>query len=154
MRKKKPCKCCRRIFLIARNPGQQYCSQADCQRARKNQWRRNARHNDADYRSNQRQANQRWQASHPDYWKQYRVSHEEYVQRNRDKQRVRDRSVKIQGQAQATHLAKSDALPDKKPIHSGSYWLTPVSSNHLAKSDALFVKIDLMTTDQGSLECG
>lgn len=154
MRKKKRCKCCQRIFLITRNPGQQYCSQADCQRARKNQWRRNARHNDADYRSNQRHANQRWQVSHPDYWKRYRASHQEYVQRNRDKQRLRDKSAKIQGQAQATHLAKSDALPDKNPIHSGSYWLIPVQSNHLAKSDALFVKIDLMTTAHNRLGCG
>lgn len=151
MNKKKPCKHCRRIFLIARNPGQQYCSQDDCQRARKNQWRRNARHRDADYRSNQRCANQRWQSNHPDYWKQYRASHQEYVQRNRDKQRMRDKSAKIQRQAQATHLAKSDALPDKTPINSGRYWLIPVQSNHLAKSDALFVKIDLMTTGHNRL---
>jgi hypothetical protein len=147
MRKKKACKCCRRIFVLTRNPGQHYCSQADCQRARKNQWRKNARHNDADYRSNQCRSNQRWQASHPDYWKQYRASHQEYVHRNREKQHLRNnKSAKIQGQVQGTHLAKSDAYLEKNPIHSGSYWLIPALATPLAKSDALFVKIDLIPT--------
>lgn len=146
MRKKKHCKCCRRIFLITRNPGQHYCSKADCQRARKNQWRKNARRNDVDYRSNQSRSNQRWQVSHPDYWKRYRASHQKYVHRNREKQRVRDGSAKIRVHAQGAHLAKSDASPENNPIHSGSYWLIPVLVNNLAKSDALFVKIDLITT--------
>jgi hypothetical protein len=146
MRKKKHCKHCRQIFLITRNPEQHYCSKPDCQRARKNQWRKNTRHKDPDYRSNQNRSNQGWQERHPDYWKQYRASHQQYVQRNREKQRVRDRSAKIQAQAQVVHLAKSDALLPKNPIRSGSYCLIPVVANNLAKSDALFVKIDLITT--------
>ena len=143
---KKFCTCCRRIFVLTRNPKQQYCSRADCQRARKNQWRKNARHNDADYRSNQQLSNERWQAKHPDYWKTYRASHQPYVQQNREKQRLRDKNAKIQKQAHVPHLAKSDAYVDQNPIHSGSYWLIPVWANHLAKSDALFVKIDLIST--------
>jgi hypothetical protein len=146
MKKKRHCKYCRGIFLIIRNPAQHYCSQPDCQRARKNQWRKNARDNDADYGSNQRRANQRWQADHPDYWKRYRASHQQYVHRNREQQRVRDGSAKIGGHDQVEHLAKSDALLAKTPIHSGSYWLIPVVANNLAKSDALFVKIELITT--------
>lgn len=153
MSKKRSCQCCGQIFSIIRNPKQHYCSQDHCQRTRRNQWRRNARHNDADYKSNQRSANQRWQASHSDYWKRYRASHQEYVQRNRDKQRVRDRGAKIERQAQTTHLAKSDAFPDKLPILSGNYWLIPKLDN-LAKSDALFVRIDLVTTDGNRLESG
>lgn len=146
MRKKKHCKCCHQIFLITRNPGQHYCSKADCQRARKNQWRKNARRNDPDYIKNQSRANQRWQAGRPDYWKQYRASHQKYVCRNREKQRVRDGTTKIKVQAPAAHLAKSDALPEKNLICSGSYWLIPVVANNLAKSDALIVKIDPITT--------
>lgn len=147
MRKKRHCKCCRLIFLITRNPGQQYCSQADCQRARKNQWRRGARQSDADYRSNQHCSNRRWQASHPDYWKRYRASHQKYAHRNREKQRVRDQSAKIKEQKiEAAHLAKSDAFFEKTHIPSGSYWLTPMVASHLAKSDALCVKIDLIPT--------
>lgn len=153
MSKKKRCKRCRQIFLVIRNPGQHYCSQPDCQRARTNQWRKNVRHNDPDYRSNQSQANQRWQACHPDYWKQYRTSHQEYVRRNREKQRVRDGRAKIETQAQVPHLAKSDALLQKTPINSGVYRLIPVLANNLAKSDALFVKIDLITTGYNMPHC-
>ena len=144
MNKKKHCKCCRKFFLITRNPGQRYCEKPDCQRARKNQWRKNIRHNDSDYRSNQRHANQRWQACHPDYWKLYRASHQKYVQRNREKQRVRD-GAKIQVKVQAKNLAKSDALHEKNLINSGNYLLISVLDRNLAKSDALFVKIDLIT---------
>ena len=153
MSKKKRCKRCRQIFLVIRNPGQHYCSQPDCQRARKNKWRKNVRHNDPDYRSNQSHANQRWQACRPDYWKQYRASHQEYVHHNRKKQRVRDGSAKIGTQAQAAHLAKSDALLHKTSINSGIYRLIPVLANNLAKSDALFVKIDLITTGYNSSYC-
>jgi hypothetical protein len=150
MNNKKCCKRCRQIFLVIRNPGQHYCSQPDCQRARKNQWRKNIRHNDPDYRSNQSLANQRWRTHRPDYWKQYRAGHQEYVHRNREAQRARDGCAKIraqaQTQAQAAHLAKSDAFLAKNQILSGVYRLIPVAANNLAKSDALFVKIDVITT--------
>jgi hypothetical protein len=156
MIKKRRCKYCRRIFLITRNPGQNYCSQPDCQRVRKNQWRKNARHNDIDYRNNQHHAHCRWKAHNPHYWKQYRASHQEYVHRNREQQRMRDRNAKTGGHAkavdtQAAHLAKSDALFEKNPLHSGIYQLIPMLGNNLAKSDALFVKIDLITTDYDKL---
>ena len=150
MHKKKNCKGCRQIFLITRNPEQYYCCKPDCQRARKNQWRQNKRHNDSDYRSNQKKANQRWQACHPDYWKQYRASHPGYVQQNREQQRIRDGTAKNNDQrlanSEAKHLAKSDALNGKKPLPSGAYWLIPRIDDHLAKSDALPVEISLITT--------
>ena len=136
MNKKKHCKRCRQIFLITRNPKQHYCSNPDCQRVRKNQWRKNMRHNDRDYRNNQRDANCRWFAHHLDYWKQYRESHPEYVRRNREKQHVRD-EAKIRMQVQAIHLAKSDALFEESQVQSRIYQLIPVLAHNLAKSDAL-----------------
>lgn len=59
---------------------------------------------------------------------------------------MRDGVAKGQRQVQKMHLAKSDALHSKNPIRSGSYWLIPVLDNNLAKSDALFVNIGLITT--------
>ncbi|MBP9727557.1 MAG: hypothetical protein KBD83_08880 [Gammaproteobacteria bacterium] len=147
MSKKKNCKFCRQIFLITRNPKQYCCNKPDCQRARKNKWRKKKRHNDLDYKSNQKKTNQHWQAGHPDYWRLYRASHQKYAQRNRDKQHMRDGRAKIQVQKQQEmHLAKSDALFPKNLINSGNYWLFPALDNNLAKSDALFVKIELITT--------
>jgi len=140
----KACTCCQQTFVLIRNPNQQYCNRGTCQRARKNKWRRDARHNDADYRSNQQLSNQRWQTKHPDYWKQYRASHQLYVVHNREKQRLRDKTATKQRQIRTTDLAKSDALCAQNPLHSGHYWLVPVLADHLAKSDALRVKIDLI----------
>ncbi len=123
MSKQRDCEHCGSSFIVKRNPKQHYCSESDCQRARKNHWRCDTRRNDADYISNQNRANQRWQASHPDYWKQYRASHPEYVQRNREQQRVRDGTV-------------TDHVPD----------LANGDASHLAKSDALRVEISVITT--------
>lgn len=149
MKRKRTCRHCRRLFIPVRNPQQQFCSRRFCQTARKSSWRREKRKNDSDYRSNQRRANQRWQACHPDYWKQYRAVHQKYVQRNREKQRVRD-GAKIQGKwhvkGQGENLAKGDALHGKNIINTGNYWIIPVLANTLAKSDALFVKIDPIPT--------
>lgn len=150
MNKKRHCKHCGSVFLVKRNPKQQYCSKSDCQRARKNHWRCDRRRHDADYMINQNSANRRWQASHTDYWKQYRVSHPEYVQRNREQQRIRDGTTKNHvrhlANEDASHLAKSDALNGKNLIQSGCYWLIKRIDDNLAKSDALRVEISLITT--------
>lgn len=54
---------------------QAYCSDADCQRARKRQWEREKVRADPDYRANRRDAQRAWQQRHPDYWRQYRERH-------------------------------------------------------------------------------
>lgn len=150
MNKKRHCKHCGAGFLIKRNPKQQYCSKPDCQRTRKNHWRGDRRRHDSDYIINQNSANQRWRASHPYYWKHYRASHPDYVQRNREQQRIRDGTAKNHvprlANRDASHLVKSDALNERNPIQSGAYWLIPQGDNHLAKSDALRVEINLITT--------
>lgn len=146
MSKRRRCNRCKHTFLITRNPGQQYCSQPDCQRARKNQWRKRIRH-DQDYRSNQRRADKRWQRLHPGYWKQYRASHQHYVHRNCEQQRVRDYNAKTRAQARKENLAKSDALGASNPVNKGDCWLIPLPTEDLAKSDALFVRIAVMTRD-------
>jgi hypothetical protein len=85
---------------------------------------------DADYKANQQAANKRWQSKNPTYWQEYRAKHPEYVKQNRIAQRKRD-SVK---RRKVSHLAKSDALSSKSLVLSGTYWLTPVIGETLAKS--------------------
>ena len=154
MKRDGSCKRCNVVFTKQRNPGQVYCSAPDCQRERKNKWRREKMSADSDYKNNQQVANRRWQTKNPDYWRHYRTSHPDYVQTNRDAQRVRDRTAdnnilphsiynEVDG-GNASHLAKSDALPAETPIYTGSYWLIAINDN-LAKSDALPVKITLIT---------
>lgn len=148
------CKQCDAVFKKQRNPSQVYCSAPDCQRERKNKWRREKMSADSDYKNNQQVANKHWQTKNPDYWRGYRASHPDYVQSNRDAQRVRDRTTgntmahhsigDMAGGSNAPHLAKSDALPHETHINTGSYWLVAIDEG-LAKSDALPVKITLIT---------
>jgi len=146
MKKKRCCNRCKRIFLITRNPAQHYCSQADCQRVRYNQWRKNLR-SDKDYQSNQRSAQKRWQTRHTDYWKQYRASHRNYVIRNREQQRIRDCNAKKRVRAREEDLAKSNSLNALTPVNTGDCWLIPLHTENLAKSNSLFVQIAVKTRD-------
>ena len=141
MKQQDLCKCCGSTFIKHRNPNQLYCTSPICQRERKNTWRRSKMKNDSDYNNNQKSANKRWQAKNQDYWKNYRQAHPDYVERNRNAQRVRDGT----GSMDASHLAKSDASPNDTLIGSGSYWLFH-DLGHLAKSDALKVKITVITS--------
>lgn len=154
MKRDGSCKRCNTVFTKQRNPSQAYCSAPDCQRERKNKWRRDKMSADSDYKNNQQVANKRWQIKHPVYWRDYRASHPDYVQSNRNAQRARDRTADNNilphsmdsgvGGGNASHLAKSDALPTETLINTGSYWLIAIDDN-LAKSDALLVKITLIT---------
>jgi hypothetical protein len=131
------CKHCNSSFERLKNPAQTYCSKKHCQLARKQAWRRKKMSQDTDYKANQQAANKRWQSKNLTYWQQYRAKHPEYVEQNCMAQRKRD-SVK---RGKASYLAKSDALSSKPLILSGTYWLTPVIGETLAKSDSLRVKI-------------
>lgn len=136
------CHYCRCLLHINRNPKQRYCRKVPCQKHRKNLWRQAKRAHDGDYQCNQRQANQRWQESHKNYWRHYRTTHPDYVCRNREQQRARDRTARDKGAG--SFLAKSDASTERNIIKSGTYRLTPLDLN-LAKSDAFTAKIDLIS---------
>jgi hypothetical protein len=117
------CAYCRQPFVPLRNLKQQYCGEAICQNARKRNWRKQKHTHDADYRQNQRHAEQRWQQRHPDYWKQYRAAHPDYAKRNREQSRRRQRQ----------HRLKEANNPPKEDI------------SLFANSDALLVTIDVIT---------
>lgn len=67
-------------------PHQSYCSAPSCQRERRRQWQRHKLQTDPDYQDNQARAQQAWSQRNPDYSRQYRDSHPEYVERNRNRQ--------------------------------------------------------------------
>lgn len=95
-------------------PSQTYCSQPDCQRARKRRWHQIKLQSDPAYRINQQAAQQTWSRRNPDYWRNYRATHPEYAQRNREQQRSRD-------QPPSRDLAKMDV----SDLPAGLYRITP-----------------------------
>lgn len=138
MGSRRRCKHCGKLFSPRpQNPAQSYCSLAECQKARKRDWKKHKLANDPSYRENQRAANQQWQQRNPGYWREYRDRHKEYTERNRKAQKLRNRRRK--------EIAKSDASISKKHINSGRYQLVPVTGAMFAKGDASIVEITVVS---------
>lgn len=122
---------------------QRYCGKPACQRERRRRWKWNKRHSDEDYRQNQAMAQRAWATAHAGYWRDYRQAHPEYVERNRQLQRDRDR------RRAAGDLAKGNASEPICAVPSGVYRLAPVAAD-LAKRNAWTVKITVLSKDYGS----
>jgi hypothetical protein len=133
------CKHCGDPFTPRPNVAhQRYCCKAECQKARKNQWRKRKLATDPDYRLNQYDTQKRWRQKHPEYWRGYRTSHPEYEQRNRALQQDRNHKRR-QGV-----IAKSDESSTCSPMRSGYYRLIPAEGEGIAKSDEYLVKLDVI----------
>jgi hypothetical protein len=110
---KRRCTACHKLFHPrAQSPGQKFCSGAECQRARKRRWQKARRASDPDYRDNDIQANRNWRRQHPGYWCEYRHKQPQSVIRNREKQRERDGSRRLQPSLPppTPHLANEDFI--------------------------------------------
>ncbi|MCJ7601257.1 MAG: hypothetical protein MUO63_07095 [Desulfobulbaceae bacterium] len=146
MAERRTCKHCHNGFYPRpQNPDQQYCSERECQRARKRIWQKKKLLTDSDYQANQHEAQRCWQEDNPDYWQDYRKRHPDYVDRNRELQRDRNRRRRGQDTGQVT-IAKMDASMPKIPINPGRYLLSRVDSGVIAKMDALIVEIHVVSS--------
>lgn len=99
----KECPYCHILFTAHVKVGsrQKTCGKPDCKKALKAEnnkrwWRENSDH----YRNDYPRLKQ-WLDQHPGYLKHYRQSHPEYVQKNREAQRHRDRSKRLRLDIQA-----------------------------------------------------
>jgi hypothetical protein len=123
---------------------QLYCGAPECQRARKRTWQKNKMATDKKYRRNQIACLVRWRKEHAlhRYQKQYRQDHPEYVEKNREKQRLRNDKRRQRVQL-SPKIVKMDAFQNQA-IKSGVYWLAPCAmdaSQKIVKMDALLVEL-------------
>jgi len=89
------CKHCGESFTPCRSvPGQEYCSNLSCQRARKRVWQKKKLASDPDYSDNQKSSQQAWRARNPSYMREYRARSRAYTERNRLQQRHRNQRRK------------------------------------------------------------
>jgi hypothetical protein len=131
---------------------QQYCGDPECQRARERAWQKAKMITDMNYRAKQIACLVRWRKEHllHRYQKQYRDEHPEYVEKNREKQRLRN--DKRRQRVQLTPLekiVKMDAFQNQS-IKSGVYWLAPYAmdtSQKIVKMDALLVELKKFQDD-------
>ena len=142
----KQCVCCRHKFKpLPHIPAQRYCSKGKCQRARKNLWKRQKLKYDADYRLNQEVAQKKWRAKCPNYWKNYKTNHPEYVQRNREQCKKRARKIRENNKLKSNFyfikkFVKSDAFPEINIDKTVSYKLILVPASEFVKIDASLTK--------------
>lgn len=116
-------------------PHQSYCSAPDCQRERRRQWQRLKLQTDPDYQDNQSRAQQAWSQRNPNYWREYREVHPQYVERNRALQHERNAKTVVGS------IAKMDASKPGIPLPSGIYRLSLVADAEIAKMDVWTVEI-------------
>jgi hypothetical protein len=146
MAERRKCKHCHKSFSPRpQNPDQQYCSEPDCQRARKRIWQQRKLLADADYHANQRAAQSIWQKKNPDYWSKYRQRNPVYVERNRANQRDRNHYRNWQDKGRSA-IAKMDSSISESSIIPGRYQLRRIDSGRIAKMDALIVEINLFSS--------
>jgi len=127
----------------AQTPKQSYCASPACQRERRRRWQAERRQSDPEYRDNQSRAQKSWAQRHRDYWQAYRRTHPDYSERNRVLQRERD------ARRRERVLAKMDARTRDPPVPSGTYRLSPVTRDDLAKMDAWMVQITMVSKEYG-----
>lgn len=136
----KQCAGCGKAFHPrAQTPKQTYCSSPVCQRERRRRWQQARRQSDPEYRDNQSRAQESWAERRRGYWREYRRTHPEYRERNRRLQRERD------ARRRERVLAKMDVSPRDSPVPSGTYRLSPVRRDDLAKMDAWMVRITVVS---------
>ena len=133
----------------AQVPRQGYCGSAACQRERRRRWQSAKRRDDMDYRDNQTRAQRTWAAGRAEYWREYRRSHPEYVERNRVAARERQRERR----RGASGFAKMDASVAVSGVPSGTYRLVPAVGGMFAKMDAWTVELTVLSRPWGPVGC-
>ncbi len=123
------CPYCQQVFQPAPyHPQQQVCSQLPCQRQRRREYHRQKIASDPVYRQVCLESPRKWREAHPDYWKQYRQTHLQQVEQNRQRQWCRDQKRRL------VNLANNNLAFDLR--HSvAQVWLLGQSTRLLANNN-------------------
>ena len=130
-----------------RNPrvkNQKYCSSRSCQNARRNVTNKARTRKNSASRLLQQARNHRWRDAHPahEYQKNYREDHPEYVQRNRQLQKVRN---KKRQKHPGPMIVKTYAL-SPQPLQDGVYTGFEVKNRKIVKTYALTAQMQAQSS--------
>lgn len=119
---------------------QRYCSKRECQQARMRRWKKEQYTENPAYREKSKESQKGWRQRYPSdqYQKKYRESHPEYVNRNRQLQRERNRKRNTEP---VSMIVKTDALVFQ-PQDDGAYMLSKVKKNIIVNRNALTTQTD------------
>jgi hypothetical protein len=123
------CRHCQQPFQPSRfHPEQVFCSHPDCQRQRRCNYHRRKIECDPEYAQVVRDSRRKWREAHPDYQKNYWLTHPEAAERNRQQQRQRDRKRRVQ------NLVKNNLALDLKRSPA-QIWLVGPAAHDLVKNN-------------------
>jgi hypothetical protein len=122
---------------LPRNPRikkQKYCSSTICQNARRNTTNKSKAKRNKSSRKLRQARNKRWRDGYPAhaYQRQYRLDHRDYVIRNREKQK--ERNKKNQKESPSI-IVKTYAL-SRQPLRDGVYMGFEVKNEKIVKTYA------------------
>jgi hypothetical protein len=80
-----------------------------------------------------------WVKDNPEYWQQYRETHPDYTERNRQQQQKRNQKRVV------ADIANMDACRANLLFPSGRYLLTALSTDTIAKMDSWTVEISVLS---------
>ena len=111
--KRKRCRYCKKLFIPNPRVGdhQVTCDDPHFKKAHKAKTNAHWRRRNPDYFRNDYPRVKRWLDQHPGYLKQYRQTHLEYMKKNREIQRVRDRKKRLCLDIQAEISIKPLEIP-------------------------------------------
>jgi hypothetical protein len=132
------CLYCQSPFLPSRyRPRQRVCGQPECQRKRRADSRRQQLARDAEYRQVVHESQKQWWDEHPDYQKRRRKANPQVVERNRQRQHIRDQRRRL------VRLVRNNLALDLKPSASGAWLVGPrvdrLDRNNLASAQLLIL---------------
>ena len=125
--------------VLPRNPRlkkkQKYCSDKECQQARMRTWKKEQYNKNKKYMEKSRTVQKVWRKKYPadQYQRDYREAHPEYVKRNRELQRERN---KKRQKNHSTMIVKTHAIV-LQPREDGAYLLTKVKKNMIVNRNTL-----------------
>lgn len=113
--KRKRCRYCKKLFLPDPRVGdrQVTCDDPQCKKAHKAKNNARWRRKNPDYFRKDYPRVKQWLDQHPGYLQQYRQTHSEYVKKNREAQRVRDRRKKLCLDIQAEIKSQSPEITNQ-----------------------------------------
>jgi hypothetical protein len=124
------CRFCEQSFVPSKyQPGQLVCGSSDCQRRRRAEYHRQKIAADPEYRQVCCDSSQKWRSCHPDYWRRYREQHPAAVERNRQRQHVRDQKRRLRD------LANNNSVVDLKQS-AAEVWLLGPGLQDLANNNS------------------
>lgn len=129
------CVHCDRTFQPSKfRPNQRVCSDAACQKRRRAEYHRDKIATDPDYAQVVRDSRRKWRDAHPSYQAEYRRTHEDAADRNREQQRQRDRKRHV------TNLVKNNVALDLK-YSAAEVWLLGPAAADLVKNNLASARV-------------